>query len=369
MYSRLGRLANWASRGNIREIPRMGKSGHMFLSYAAAVLRAIQISGRSKTFELERRSESGASSSENTAARPLGWMHRMLENGQAISSDRGSDTAGLPPNEVLWAVLGASLDAVCIIDCGTGEITYANQVATELLGYAFGEQESLKLSDLLSDAEKYVPHAEARFVETHVRHRDGHLASVQWCLIGSPEARTAVAMFRPVAAISPVSEIDRDPLTGLPNRRVFESLLADSVDRGPSNFAVLFVDLNGFKDVNDRFGHTVGDRVLRAVAERLPRCLRPIDTVARYGGDEFVVLLREIDREEWASAAAERLLRAIGEPVAIEGTSVQVSASVGIVLTNSECTEVAETIQAADRAMYRAKALGPGRYVVFDNSK
>jgi diguanylate cyclase (GGDEF)-like protein len=296
-------------------------------------------------------------------------MHRVMENGpfhQAVSSDRGSETAGLPPNEVLWVVLGASHDAVCIIECRTGEITYANQAAEELFGRAFGEQVSLKLSDLLSDAEKYVPRTEANFVESHVRHRDGHLASVEWCLIGSPEARTAVAMLRPVTAIRSVSEIDRDPLTGLPNRRVFESLLADSVDRGTPNFAVLFVDLNGFKEVNDRFGHTVGDRVLRAVAERLPRCVRPIDTVARYGGDEFVVLLREIDREEWATAAAGRLLRAIAEPVAIEGTSVQVSASVGIVLSGFEWTEVAEIVQAADRAMYRAKALGPGRYVVFD---
>jgi diguanylate cyclase (GGDEF)-like protein len=148
---------------------------------------------------------------------------------------------------------------------------------------------------------------------------------------------------------------------------VFELRLEDSVDRGLSNLAVMFVDLNRFKEVNDRFGHAVGDRVLRTVAERLPRCLRPVDTVARYGGDEFVVLLTEIDREEWATAAAGRLLRAIAEPVAIEAASIQVSASIGIVLmSGSERVEVAKTIQAADRAMYQAKSLGPGRYVVSD---
>jgi diguanylate cyclase (GGDEF)-like protein/PAS domain S-box-containing protein len=171
-----------------------------------------------------------------------------------------------------------------------------------------------------------------------------------------------------------------DPLTGLPNRLLFTDRIARLLKlakrRKDYLFAVLFLDLDGFKMINDSFGHLAGDQLLVEVADRLERSLRATDTVARLGqgfvvarlgGDEFTILLDDFKDPEDTKRAAERLIKAVSAPFLLNGKEVFTSASVGIAISNGANYESPEEIlRDADTAMYRAKALGKGRYEMFD---
>ncbi len=160
-----------------------------------------------------------------------------------------------------------------------------------------------------------------------------------------------------------------DPLTGLANRTLLmgrlEHALARSA-RGEVRVAVLFLDLDLFKHVNDSFGHETGDRLLVEVARRLKECVRPGDTVARLGGDEFVVLLEDVTDEGEAIHVAERVAEALRPSFALVGHEVHVTASVGIALNRTPRDRPGELLRNADAAMYRAKEHGKARYVLFE---
>jgi diguanylate cyclase (GGDEF)-like protein len=155
-----------------------------------------------------------------------------------------------------------------------------------------------------------------------------------------------------------------DALTGLANRVLFNDQLRTALKRGVG-VAVLFVDLDDFKAVNDRFGHAAGDDLLTAVAGRLAACMRSGDTVARLGGDEFAVLLEGAD-ELAAVQTAERLIGALAAPLALPGTTVTVEASVGIAIAPRGTGDVGGVLRNADVAMYAAKEAGKGRFAVFE---
>ena len=165
---------------------------------------------------------------------------------------------------------------------------------------------------------------------------------------------------------------DKDALTGLPNRRFFTervegALEASLLSRSP--LAVLFLDVDGFKLVNDSLGHTAGDEALRAVAARLRECTRDSDTVARLGGDEFAVLCEHIQSESNAIATAQRIVAALAKPLSLEGRTVSVRASIGIAMhSGDERTTAVELLRDADTAMYRAKATQRGGFMVFEES-
>ena len=170
-----------------------------------------------------------------------------------------------------------------------------------------------------------------------------------------------------------------DPLTGLPNRLLFIDRLGRLIKHAKRRkdilFAVLFLDLDGFKMINDSMGHLIGDQLLLGVANRLEKCLRSTDTVARLGesftvarlgGDEFTVLLDDLKDPNDAKSAADRLMKALAPPFILGGKEVFTSVSIGIALSNTAYEHAEDMLRDADTAMYRAKSLGKARFEVFD---
>jgi len=219
------------------------------------------------------------------------------------------------------------------------------------------------------------PHFES---EHRVLHKDG---SFRWMLSRGVAVHDASGkVLRMAGSQTDITEGKvSDPLTGLPNRLLFIDrvgrLIKHKKCRKDHLFAVLFLDLDGFKMINDSMGHLIGDQLLLGVANRLEKCLRSTDTVARLGetftvarlgGDEFTVLLDDIKDPSDAKRAADRMMKALAPPFILGGKEVFTSVSIGIALSTSAYENPEDILRDADTAMYRAKSLGKARYEVFD---
>jgi len=162
-----------------------------------------------------------------------------------------------------------------------------------------------------------------------------------------------------------------DPLTGLPNRALFLDRLTVALDRARrtnTKVAVLFLDVDDFKQINDKLGHSAGDRLLKELAGRLRSMLRPMDTVARFGGDEFTFLFEELSSEREVLLITERIVHAASVPIRVPEGEKTVTVSVGITTVDDPCIGAEAVIREADVAMYSAKELGRARYELFDNA-
>ncbi|HEY0239862.1 MAG TPA: diguanylate cyclase [Friedmanniella sp.] len=177
---------------------------------------------------------------------------------------------------------------------------------------------------------------------------------------------------REVARVALAHQAAHDSLTGLPNRAQVMYLMRGALSRaqrGGALVGLLFVDLDGFKQVNDTLGHAAGDEVLVTASRRMEACVRTGDVVARFGGDEFVVLLEPVDEEASAVAVAERLVAALAEPAVLDsGREVSIGASVGVAIAQDGALDPERVLMEADVAVYRAKVAGRGRAEVFDTS-
>jgi diguanylate cyclase (GGDEF)-like protein/PAS domain S-box-containing protein len=215
--------------------------------------------------------------------------------------------------------------------------------------------------------------------EYRAHHSDGH---VRWMLCRGIAVRDDAGQpVRMAGSQTDVTERRRvqdtlataarhDHLTGLPNRRLFAELLQRSIAQNARaatpKYAVLFIDLDGFKLVNDSLGHLVGDQFLVAIASRLEANLRPGDALARLGGDEFAVLIEDFATPDEVCLVAERLQRSLVEPISLDGRELYASASIGVVLGGTQYHTVDDVLRDADIAMYRAKGAGRGGYQLFD---
>ena len=271
-----------------------------------------------------------------------------------------------------------------------GSILYWNRAAGDLYGYSSEEALGRKLRDLtlseelLDRAEGVVSDLRAGRTwsgETLLRRKDGTYVPVLGTATPLFDERGNLAGM--IGVSTDISErkaleeelkyrASHDLLTDLPNHHAFVDRLGDALRRtrrrrDSPEVGVLFMDLDGFKSINDSLGHEAGDRLLVAVARRINDRLRSGDVLARFGGDEFAVLLENVEDPSEAIRIAQRIAEGLREPFAVSDHQVSVSASIGITLGSAHANDDPEgMLRGADDAMYRAKEQGPGRYEVFD---
>jgi diguanylate cyclase (GGDEF)-like protein len=229
---------------------------------------------------------------------------------------------------------------------------------------------------------QYAPTAVAVIMAGYWHYRDGHVSpGLTWLLIATSAiilvrqflgARTNEGLVRDLNRQRAIlaRQASRDPLTELGNRKMFMDHATDALaDADDTMTAVILIDLDGFKGVNDTYGHATGDALLRTAAERLNANVRANDTVSRLGGDEFVVLLPRLTDDQIADTVAHRILRDLLQPLVVGDTVLTIRASAGIALTRGSGAGVEEMMREADLALYQAKAEGKGVARRFDPAR
>jgi diguanylate cyclase (GGDEF)-like protein/PAS domain S-box-containing protein len=287
-------------------------------------------------------------------------------------------------------VLEHIADGVMVIDVH-GRIVATNPAYTQITGYteseALGKQSGLTRADLASSAGRepefydglWRDLADTGFWRGEIwsTRKNGEVY-LEWLTVSAVRdddelVSHYVCVFSDITKLKESQEkldhlAHHDPLTGLPNRLLFHDRLQHAMvraARGGEQLAVIFIDLDRFKNVNDTLGHHVGDELLKQVAHVLSGCLRDGDTLARLGGDEFIVLLEDVDGERGARLVAEKLMRLFEQPVLVSSYELFVTGSVGISLFPQDAGDLNVLIRNADVAMYQAKARGRNGYAFY----
>jgi diguanylate cyclase (GGDEF)-like protein/PAS domain S-box-containing protein len=264
-----------------------------------------------------------------------------------------------------------------------------NRAFATMLGYTPDEMTGLSFSSLLAPEdrhssnafeEEYVLHSSHELHELRFMHKDEKTRIMAAVTVAHVPFRGTPAVTGTVRDVTAQKRSEQellkgayhDPLTDLPNRSFFMEKLQQTLEhvgkRSSDRFSVLFLDLDRFKLINDSLGHSFGDRVLVAIARRLRTCLRPADLIARYGGDEFTILVENITGLDDATAVADRVHEELSRAITVDGHEIFTNASIGIVINAPHYKHPDEILRDADTAMYRAKAAGKAGYVVFDDA-
>jgi diguanylate cyclase (GGDEF)-like protein/PAS domain S-box-containing protein len=292
----------------------------------------------------------------------------------------------LEASEARFRVLTESgLDLISVL-AADGTILYQSLALKNLLGYDPAETIGRNVFDLVHRDDLDAARAAfARIVETshfreplefRIRHRDGQwrtFESLGTNCVENPHIRGVVFNSRDVTDRKAIQQriqhlAYHDNLTGLPNRGLLQDRLAHSIaraERSGRKVAVLFIDLDNFKNINDTLGHDVGDELLRQVSRRLGECVRAGDTIARQGGDEFIVLLDNLEDGRGASVVAQKILNGLRAAFPLGGTEQHVSGSVGIAVYPEDGRDAQTLMKNADTAMFHGKGIGKNTYQYF----
>ena len=287
------------------------------------------------------------------------------------------------------SLVAHSSDLITVLDA-EGIVTYQSPSIETVLGHRVDEVEGTRFDRLVTETDRALlaeltastnSRSDAHTIECSVQHRDGTVLRLEvqhTNLLEDEHVRGIVLNSRDISERKAFEEqlahqAFHDPVTMLANRALFSDRVEHALMRAGRNIpeiAVMFIDLDDFKTVNDSLGHAAGDEVLKEVGRRLKIAVRPTDTVARFGGDEFAVLLDGVTGSEDAADAAARILRALDLPVEIDGKNVFPRASIGICLVAEELETPAATelLRNADVAMYMAKRDSKGGYRVFEST-
>jgi diguanylate cyclase (GGDEF)-like protein/PAS domain S-box-containing protein len=271
-----------------------------------------------------------------------------------------------------------------------GRYTYVNNAFAKMLGYSEAEFVQLSYRDIFPPEE--LAAADERFekrlrgetvpdnYESSLLHKDRKTRVIVTQSIGIIDLEDRRLMIGTVRDITDQKRFEaqlhhnatHDPLTGLPNRTLFIQRLSQAMEQGrhrsTPSYAVLFVDLDSFKVVNDSLGHALGDRLLIEVAKRLKQCVGPWDTIARHGGDEFTILVDQMEHPQDAVEVAERIQAELMHPIQLGGNEIYTNSSIGIAPGSPQYQTTDEVLRDADTAMYQAKAAGKAGYVIFDQT-
>jgi diguanylate cyclase (GGDEF)-like protein/PAS domain S-box-containing protein len=284
-------------------------------------------------------------------------------------------------------------DAVVCTDI-SGNITYLNLVAEKMMGWSGNEASGRPMAEVLqildAASQETTPNPMALAVSRDLTmnlpancilvRRDGFRTPIEDSVAPihdrEGQATGAVIVFRDVSVARAMAEqlahsAEHDFLTGLPNRMLLNDRVTQAITLAPRHMkkvAVLFMDLDGFKHINDSLGHPIGDKLLQSIAKRLVDCVRGSDTVSRQGGDEFVVLLSEVAQSEDAAISAVRLLQAVAEAHPIGAHDLHVTTSIGVSVYPDDGLDAETLIKNADTAMYQAKENGRQSYQFFKPS-
>jgi diguanylate cyclase (GGDEF)-like protein/PAS domain S-box-containing protein len=317
-----------------------------------------------------------------------GWTTQLIGTLQDITELRHKEKELRQSEERFRSLVQNSLDVITVVDA-RGTIVYYSPSAERVMGYnpeEFIGKNALEESQIHPDDLPRVRDIFGYLVENpgvnysmelRMRHADGSWRVFEATgnnLLDDPSVNGIVVNSRDITERKAFEEqlshqAFHDPLTDLPNRALFTDRLGHALaraDRHPESVAVLFLDLDNFKVINDSLGHKAGDELLVATAERLRQCLRPGDTVARLSGDEFTILLEDMYDRKDAIRLAERIAERMNEPFVLRSRDAFTTASIGIAFVASGADRPDDLLRKADIAMYRAKRQGKAGYMVFD---
>lgn len=281
----------------------------------------------------------------------------------------------------LAEVMDLMLNAVCVVD-RDGCFLFVSAAFEQIFGYAPSEVIGKPMIDFVYPADRPrtlgtvnsllagepSPHFENRWVR-----KDGRVVHVLWAARWSEKHQARIAVAHDITERKQMEErlthmAGHDQLTNLPNRVLLQDRLLTalaSARRERSNLSLLFIDVDGFKPVNDSYGHSVGDKLLQQIAQRLSACVRVSDTVGRLGGDEFLVLLSGIAAADDVVRVAEKIRLELTRPYQLDGLCLSIAPSIGIAHYPEHGENDQQLIQSADQAMYQAKKAGGNCSVIF----